>query len=287
MGLPLVFSFERKATHCGITKLSSSVTWYGILPYLFSLLSICILCLSNLILRTSCANSSVQRAELEQELDVKGDDVIKLICDPCLRKPRKTGVIDYRRAYDIWTIGALREGKVKLRAGFIPHDSSEEDLVLFFDLMWCPSLDEGPGPKEWRGGSLTLPLKFDRSSSCAIVVKEEVRDELPREAFVGSKEARADTPGPGTTVQHALPLRVGSGADIRPSPANPDTNNTFAGESNGDVEETRGGEIVNQRVGTRVVYSEPRFELKPESDTMANVLETPPESEPDVIVISD
>lgn len=117
-------------------------------------------------------------------LDLTEGDELKLICDPFFNPALKSKTLWYRWAYDVYTVGVFRAGRVKLRAAFVPHRDRPGDQTLMLNVMWHPEQDRPSAREDWISGEVTLSLRFDRSSSCILVNLDQVKGEPPREAMV-------------------------------------------------------------------------------------------------------
>lgn len=151
-----------------------------------------------------------------QTLDVKEGDELKLICDPFFNPALKSTTLFYRWAYDVFDIGVFREGEVRLRAAFAPHSDNPGDQTLVLKVMWRPVQDEPDAGAGWVAGEISLPLRFDRSSSCILVNLDKVTGEPPREALADGTQAtcatRSDTAGAAADGAQATRMMLGDTA---------------------------------------------------------------------------
>lgn len=187
---------------------------------------------------------------------------MKLICDPFVRKPKKSGSIEYKRSYDIYTVGTFKEGEVKVRASFRPAGNDRDDPKLLFSVMWRPELDKtSQDDGGWFSGDVTLPLWFDRSSSCVLPKLEEITDGLPRQALVGRDAALSDVTLDEDNANVWNPHQVAPVANMEPEPMALDFTDIVNGNLSGGINALGQVRIKMQSPELPPLYLETRFEL--------------------------
>ncbi|MBE3045921.1 hypothetical protein IMZ48_25940 [Candidatus Bathyarchaeota archaeon] len=133
---------------------------------------------------------------------VEDGDELKLICEPFTIPSAPNTTILYRRAYDLYTIGIFRAGKITLKTSFLPEHDVPGGRMLVLIVEWRKKLDNAvPVPTYGHRlvGSVTLPLEFHRSSSCMLVCEGDFPLEISRDAMVRI----AGTPAETGTGDHA------------------------------------------------------------------------------------
>lgn len=191
-------------------------------------------------------------------MEVREGEEIKLICDPFLRKAGKEHSIDYRRAYDIYTVGAFKKGQVQVRASFYPSGHGPENPTLLFSLMWRPELGRRSHSGDWFHGSLTLPLTFHRSSSCVLVVQEEVKNDLPLQALIGPEANQEGTASLENDGQHGLFNGIAPVANMEIGRPHSGPSGVGAGDS---IPASYQNQVIGQVEDIAGVYSEHWFEV--------------------------
>lgn len=172
----------------------------------------------------------------------------------------KRNSIDYRRSYDIYTIGTFREGRVRVRASFQPARGDGDDPELSFSVAWRPGRDGVAQDGGWLSGGISLPLWFDRSSSCVLPVLERIADDLPRQALVGrDRTATLDAP------RMVAPL-----ANMGPEPMVLDFGDIISDNTSSGPDAAGRVRIKSQSPEFPSTYLEARFELDLASDPVAD-----------------
>ena len=145
-------------------------------------------CIDNLHLNCD-ANSHHRQATGSQALDVQEGDELKLICEPFVKASSQNDTVHYQRAYDLYTLGIFKAGKVRLDTSFSSETSDSGNRTLVLRVRWHPRLRRASRESDWKFGTVRLPLEFNRSSSCMLVARDQVTLNLPHGAMVDPAEA--------------------------------------------------------------------------------------------------
>lgn len=163
--------------------------------------------------RRQFANRSfVQRPSVlskQETYHLKQGEELKVICNPLLAAendpPPRT--INYKDAYDVFHLGAFNAGEATVRMGIYPN-RNEYRLQLHVD--WTSAAPDGPA----LTGYVTLPLRFDRSSSCVLVTDDFAKREssLPAEAWSTTPDVPVHGRNLDATTMSPDSQALGSGA---------------------------------------------------------------------------
>ena len=215
-------------------------------------------------------------------LYINEGDILKLICDP-LYDPRSStpGELFYQETYDILTIGTFKKGTTKVIADF----TQGQHPKLCFRIQWCPQRGQTPHADPWIHGSITLPLRFDRSTRCILVVEEEVEWNIPPEILAEPYATPENTMGAEGFAEASLPPQ----ASVDPATAYEEEDSsviipavnsiTYSTGLNNNLSHSSGNEHItfdeashrpraqNQHVQDPGYYAQSSFELDPGADT--------------------
>lgn len=220
-------------------------------------------------------------------MEIKSHDTVKLICDPFLHKPKRGKVdsVHSMRSYDFYDVGVLKEGKAQLKASFMIEGDDSTPKYLVLGLNWHPKLNRDPVQGDYHFGAIYLPLRIDQSSGCLLVVEDEVKGHLPREAFVSLGDIPADTLALGTSIEHERRPQIAPLANMRPDPIASNTTNSNPDGSDDHAEGCRRGQVASHDAGVGGTYPEtPKPELTEVSGMSYGGVSV---DDYDVIVISD
>lgn len=203
---------------------------------------------------------------------------MKLICNPSLPKSPRPDTISYAEAYDIHHIGAFKQGEAEVTASFQLGGRDNHRPTLLFNVRWWPKRDRGVREAEPFSGSMRLPLWFHRSSSCVLVVLDEIENNLPPEALAGRdtrQDMQADIPSVEIHDQHA------------PPPENPPVANVLMVAPEVEMLDERGPPqedppVVNTQAGTPSAEMHDEHGHSPENPPVANMHMVIPSAESSV-----
>ena len=212
------------------------------------------------------------------ELEIKDGEELKLVCNPF--QDRRLKEMNYMQTYDLHHIGVFKGGQIKIGASYHPSSSGSNHPTLLVSIFWRPGPEQNTRVQDRLDGTLTLPLWFDKSTRCVLVVEDEVKHELPPMALISTGGAETDVcevdPPPETGSLAATKTTSGAMYDIGAPVAHTQPNS--AGRESGDVIHAGPAESTpNTRAARRPrrahrletktnMYAQYRFSSRPELD---------------------
>ena len=110
--------------------------------------------------------------------------------------------IHYGCAYDFYTLGKFNAGRATVRATF---HTKGNDIAgeLRFTIEWRPTLKRAPHPNDWVSRTVTIPLWFDRCSSCVLADEDAIKWDRPAPQMFANR----DSPRHESSLQMSSDLR--------------------------------------------------------------------------------